>query len=60
LWFPVVPKGVFPQRFIFHFQISKAGDDSVDVEILEIQFNFQPNQHLVGEIGFKTLELENG
>jgi hypothetical protein len=63
LWFPAIPRGFFPYRFIFHFQISQPGNvsgESQDYEILEIVFDFDLKQLLLGEKGFTTLELENG
>jgi len=58
LWFPGLPKGVFPRRFIFDFRVFDPGCDPINLESLEIKFEFEPNQPLLDEVGFKTLELE--
>jgi hypothetical protein len=63
LWFPALPRGFFPYRFIFHFQISQPGnvsEETQDYEILEIVFGFELKQFLLDEKGFVTLELGNG
>jgi hypothetical protein len=61
LWFPALPKGIYPYRLIFLFRIFAPGDTSGSIEheeTLEIIFDFKFKQLLPDAKSFVTLEIE--
>jgi len=62
LWFPALPKGIYPHRLIFQFLIFAPGRTSGQVEdreILEVVFAFKFTQQLAPGQHFVPLEIED-
>jgi hypothetical protein len=62
LWFPALPRGIYPQRLIFNFDIFAPGYTSgavEDHETLEVAFDFNFRQLLPNAKSFVTLEIED-
>jgi hypothetical protein len=62
LWFPALPRGIYPQRLIFNFSIFAPGYTSgvvEDHETLEVTFDFKFRELLPNARSFVTLEIED-
>jgi hypothetical protein len=62
LWFPALPRGIYPHRFICNFTVFAPGYTSgmgEDHETLEVAFDFKFTQLLPDARTFVTLEIED-